>query len=159
MAAAVVDNKKIDEKALKERYVIFNERMKLFLADMDMVYGRQAPKLTELRKKLAIYTQVDKGRRHPANLAWRDFNVHRALIEGRKPEAFLVYDLGGLQKNAQLDVKSIWATATKNSKEAMWCAIEDLLDILDQINSIRRIPTEDIEIDESVDDEKKTCNA
>ena len=105
-----------------------------------------------MKRQMDNYLGIDKARMNIAHLAWPQFNQYRALIEKRDADVFLKYDLAGLQTKGKLDVKTLWAKASANSREAMWRAIEDLLDLLDEINGIRPIPVTD---DTDASDQKK----
>jgi hypothetical protein len=143
---------------LKSSYRRFNERMKVFLTDMESVYGKKSKALGETKRQLETFLQTDPARMRIAHLAWPLFNRHRILIDKRDPDVFFKYDLAGLQAKGKLDVKAIWATASANSREAMWRAVEDLLDLLDEINGIRPIPKEDDDDDADLAEQKKNPN-
>jgi hypothetical protein len=144
---------------LKAAYVRFNERFKLFMKDMDAVYGKRSSEIGETRRQLKTFLTTDPARMRIAHVFWPHFSKHRAVIEARNPDVILKYDLAGFEKKFKLDPKRLWSTATENSKEAIWRAFEDMLDLLTEINAIRPIPIEDEDADPDAQAEKKSRNS
>jgi hypothetical protein len=143
---------------LEKAYQEWNTRVKEFIQDMAGVFGRQpgGAGLLVLQKKVETYCGLAGGARQQlANQAWPVFNEHRDLIAKRNTDVFFKHDVGGLKAEAKLDVEGLWAKASVRSREAMWNAIEDLLDLLDEINTIRPIPVETAEGGDDANSAKK----
>jgi hypothetical protein len=129
--------------ALKSAYRRFNDRMKTFMTDIEGVYGHLSKSLGDTKRQMDVFLRTDPARMRIAHLAWPLFNKHRSLIDNRDVDAFFKYDLTGLESKGKLDIKSLWGKASDITKEAMWRAAEDLLDLLDEINKLRPIPLDD----------------
>lgn len=128
---------------LKTSYREFNQRTLTFLGDMERVYGKESPAIGKVRGECEIFLKHDPARTLLANKAWPQFRDHRELIDKRNTDVFFKLDLCGMRAKFGLETKALWAKATPNSKEAMWRAVEDFMDLLININDIRPIPTDD----------------
>ena len=146
-AASASSSSSSDGKAagaeLKAAYREFNDRMKTFIGDLVKVYGKTYPGLTQLGEQIAAFTCLDPSRMMLAHKAWPMFSKARVLIERRDESVFTKHDVAGLKARAGVDTKVIWAKASPTSREAMWRAVEDMCDRLDDINDLRRLPEQD----------------
>jgi len=125
---------------------------------MDSVYGKQSTALGDAKRQMITFVATDPSRMRIAHMAWPHFSKHRLLIDKRDTDAFFKYDLAGLQAKGKLDVKTLWSKASVNSREALWNAVEDFLDLLDTINEIRPIPVDDDDNDVDTVNQKKNYN-
>jgi hypothetical protein len=128
---------------LKDAYRSFNDRLKMFVSDLVDAYGRDFSGLAPLGKQIQAFTITDPSRMMPAHKAWPMFARARALIEKRDESVFTKHDLANLKALANVDTKVMWSKSTPKSREALWRAMEDLLDRLDEINDIRPISNDD----------------
>lgn len=144
------------KQQLARAYRAFNDRSKLFLTDMTTVFGKDSPTLRELKLQLETFLRSDPARMRMAHLAWPQFNRHRALINDRKEEVLFLHDISGLKSKAKLDVEKLFKGTSDSNREQIWNAIEDMLDLLDDINKLRPIPTDEDDSDPDAVAQKKS---
>jgi len=139
-----------DEKTVRLAYKAFNDRLILFIGDLEKSY-RKYPGLGVLKKQIEAFTRLDPARRMPAQRAWPLFAKHQKLIEGRDEKVFTEYDLADLKNRAGLDTRVMWRESSAVNKEAMWQAMEELLEDLLDINDVAPMPPAGADADEAAD--------
>ena len=142
------------DKKLEEQKKLFEEFNKASIESLDEVnkwHGKTFPNIAFVLNMAKMLSTNDISKL--GKLAWPIMNEHRAKILKKDSELFIKYDIMNLKQFASVNCEVMWKNMTPAQIEKLWEQSQEMLDILDDLNTLGAFEVEVVK--EEMKEQKK----